>query len=158
MIATRAHAARKAVNGERQAHVLGESSRRLGQSASLPGFAVSLPPADERRRPATARQGHASSCASRLVSVPALATRQRRRSGCRKPALLGQRVAAGARESAVGEGLFARFLQRHQREAAESELATPAADHEPLQPTPPAGRVDLEVEAVAVTVPAGLGT
>ena len=73
------------------------------------------------------------------------------------PALLGQRVAAGACESAVGQGLFSRLLQRHQREAAESELAPPASDHEPLKPPPPSGRLDLEVEAVAVTVPAGLG-
>ena len=65
-------------------------------------------------------------------------------------ALLGERVASGAGKPAVGERLGAGFLKRDEREAAESEFASSAADGESLNPASGAGRLDFEVEAVAV--------
>ena len=71
-------------------------------------------------------------------------------------ALLGERIAANAGEPAVGEGLGAGVLERHEREAAEPEFAAASADDEPLYPSAGAGRLDVEVEAIAVTVAPGL--
>ena len=71
-------------------------------------------------------------------------------------ALLGEWISSGAGEPAVGERLGAGVLERDEREAAESEFAAPAADDEPLYPAARTGRLHVEVQAVAVTVPAGL--
>ena len=71
-------------------------------------------------------------------------------------ALLGERVASGAGEPAVGEGLGAGVLERDEREAAESEFAASAADDEPLYPAAGAGRLDVKVQAIAITVASGL--
>jgi len=51
----------------------------------------------------------------------------------------GQRVAAGAGELAIGERLLARFPERDEREAAQSDLAAAAADGEALDPAPVSG-------------------
>ena len=59
--------------------------------------------------------------------------------------LLGQRVTGGPGELAVVEGLFAGFFERNEREAAESEVATLASNHESLDPTPRSGGSDEEV-------------
>ena len=59
--------------------------------------------------------------------------------------LLGQRVTGGPGELAVGEGLFAGFFERNEREAAESEVAALAADDEPLDPTPRSSGSDQEI-------------
>ena len=72
-------------------------------------------------------------------------------------ALLGERVATGAGELAVGEGERAGLLERDEREAAEPEFAAASADGDPLDPTPAAGRLDVEVQALAVAIPAGRG-
>ena len=71
-------------------------------------------------------------------------------------AFVPQRVAARAGELAVGERPLAGFGQRDEREAAEAEHARLAADHEPLHPTSRPGRVDVQVQAVAISVAAGL--
>ena len=71
-------------------------------------------------------------------------------------ALLGERIAARAGEPAVGEGLGAGVLERDEREAAEPEFAATAADDEPLYPAARTGRLHVEVQAVAIAVPAGL--
>lgn len=55
--------------------------------------------------------------------------------GAVRAAFAGPRVAAGTGKPAVGEGLLARFGQRDQREAAETERAGRAVDDEPLHPT-----------------------
>ena len=47
------------------------------------------------------------------------------------PSLVGQRVTAGPRQLAVGEGLLTGFGERDERGGAESEFASPSADDEP---------------------------
>ena len=69
-------------------------------------------------------------------------------------ALLGQRISARPRLLAVGERHVARLGQRHQRVAAEPEHPGPAPNDQPLHPPPCPGRVDAQVQAVAVTVEA----
>ena len=69
----------------------------------------------------------------------------------------GERVAAGTGELAVRERRLARLGERDEREAAEPERAGLAADDDPLHPAAGAGRVNLEVQTVAVAVAAGLG-
>ena len=65
---------------------------------------------------------------------------------------LSERIAARARDLAVGAGDGAGLGERDRIYAAESEFALPAADDEPLNPAPGSGRLDEQVEAVAVTV------
>ena len=72
-------------------------------------------------------------------------------------ALLGQRISARPCLLAVGERHVARLDQRHQRVAAEPEHPGPAPNDQPLHPPPRSGRVDAQVQAVAVTVEAGRG-
>ena len=72
-------------------------------------------------------------------------------------ALLGQGIPARPRLLAVGERHVARLGQRHQRVAAEPEHPGPAPNDQPLHPSPRPGRVDAQVQAVAVTVEAGRG-
>ena len=72
-------------------------------------------------------------------------------------ALLGEGVAAGPRQLAVGEGLLAGFGERDERGGAETEFAAPAADDEPLDPASGAGRLDEQVQPVAVSVPSWRG-
>ena len=67
-----------------------------------------------------------------------------------------ERVAARAGELAVGERPLAGLGQRDEGEAAEAEHARLAADHEPLHPAARPGGVDVQVQAVAVGVAAGL--
>ena len=67
-------------------------------------------------------------------------------------ALVGQRIAAGACELAVGEGLFAGLGERDEGDAAESEFAPPASDHEPLDPAAGSSRLHVAVQAVTVGV------
>ena len=69
-------------------------------------------------------------------------------------AFLRQRVAAVAGHLTVGEGLGARFGERDEREAAESQFSPPALDHEPLDPIPRASGMNLDVKAVAITATA----
>ena len=69
-------------------------------------------------------------------------------------ALVGEGVAAGAGELAVGEGLLAGIGERDELDAAESELVFPAADDEALDPASGSGTLDVEVESVAVGMPA----
>ena len=64
---------------------------------------------------------------------------------------------ASTSEPAVGKGLGAGVLERDEREAAEAEFAAPAADDELLDPAAGAGWLDIEVQAVAIAVPPGLG-
>ena len=73
------------------------------------------------------------------------------------PSSLGERVAARARELAVGQRLLAGLGQRNQRHAAQSELAIAAPDHEPLNPAPRSRRLHVEVQAIAVAMSAGRG-
>ena len=70
-------------------------------------------------------------------------------------ALVGEGVAAGAGELAVGEGLLAGLGERDELDAAESEFVFPAADDEALDPASGTGALDVEVESVAVGMPAG---
>ena len=72
-----------------------------------------------------------------------------------RPPLLGQGVAAGAGEPAVVDGPRPGLVERHQREAAQPQLAPPAMDEEPLHPAPAARRLHVEVQPVAVAVAAG---
>ena len=72
-------------------------------------------------------------------------------------ALVGEGVAARAGELAVGEGLVPGFGEGDETDAAESELVFPAADDEALDPAAGAGTLDVEVETVAVRVPADGG-
>ena len=59
-------------------------------------------------------------------------------------ALLGEVIAPGPRQLAVGEGLLAGLGERDERGGAEPEFASPAADDEPLDPASGAGRLDEE--------------
>ena len=72
-------------------------------------------------------------------------------------ALVGEGVATGAGELAVGEGLLAGLGEGDETDAAESELALPAADDEALDPASGSGALDVEVETVAVCVPSDGG-
>ena len=63
-------------------------------------------------------------------------------------ALVGKRVAARARELAVGDGLLAGLSERDEGDAAESLFMAPAVDNEVLDPASGAGRLDVEVQAV----------
>ena len=65
-------------------------------------------------------------------------------------AFLRERIAARAGQHAVGEGLLAGLGERDERGGTESEFAAPAPDDEPLDPTAGAGRLDEQVQAVAV--------
>ena len=71
-------------------------------------------------------------------------------------AALGEGVAAGPRELAVGQGHVTRLGQRHDVVAAEPERPGGAADHEPLHPAPCARWIDVQIQAVAVAVAPGL--
>ena len=68
---------------------------------------------------------------------------------------LGQRVAARAGELAIGERLLAGLGERDQAGAAETEFAAASPDDEALDPAAGSGRLDIEVQAVAVCVPSG---
>ena len=70
---------------------------------------------------------------------------------------VGQRVAAGAGELAVGERQLAGLGEGNERGDAESEFAAPAADDEPLNPAPGSRGLDEQVQAVTVGVPSGRG-
>ena len=74
-----------------------------------------------------------------------------------RAALLRERIAAGPRQHAVGEGLLAGLGERDERGGAEPEFAAPAADDEPLDPASGAGRLDEQAQAVAVRVASGRG-
>ena len=67
--------------------------------------------------------------------------------------LLGKRVAALAGQLTVGQRLFPGLGEGDQRNAAEPELASPAADDQALNPAPSSTRLDEEVQPVAVGVP-----
>ena len=73
----------------------------------------------------------------------------------RRTPLLGQRIAARAGKLAVGQRLLPRLGEQDQLGVAESELTLAAPDHEPLNPTPGSGLLDVKVETVAIAVPAG---
>ena len=66
--------------------------------------------------------------------------------------LLGKRVAALAGQLAVGQRLLPGLGEGDQRDAAEPELAAPAADDQALNPAPGSARLDEEVQPVAVRV------
>ena len=68
--------------------------------------------------------------------------------------LLRERVSAGPGQHAVDEGQFAGLGERG---GAESEFAVATADDEPLDPTADPGRLNKEVQAVAVCVPSWRG-
>ena len=65
---------------------------------------------------------------------------------------VGEWVAARAGELPVGHGLLTGLGQRDEGDGAEAKFAAPAADDEALDPAAGAGRLDVEVEAVAVDV------
>ena len=76
--------------------------------------------------------------------------------------LLIRRFSASGSPPAQASLRFARAwarasLERDEREAAESGFAAAPADDEPLYAAARAGGLDIEVQAVAVTVAAGLG-
>ena len=71
-------------------------------------------------------------------------------------ALLGEWIASGAGEPAVGEGRRAGVLERDKREAAEPEFAAASADDEPLYPAAGAGRLHVKIQPVAIAVASGL--
>ena len=68
-------------------------------------------------------------------------------------AFLGEGTAARPRQHAVGESLLTGLGEPHERSGAEPEFAASAPDDEPLDPASSAGRLDEEVQAVAVSVP-----
>ena len=70
-------------------------------------------------------------------------------------ALLPKWVPALAGQLAVGERLLSGLGQRDQGEAAESDLTAAATDDEALNPAAGSGRLDKEVEAIAVGVSSG---
>ncbi len=72
-------------------------------------------------------------------------------------AILCQRVTAGPRQLAVGEGALAGFGERDEHNGAESEFAAPTADAQPLDPASRSGWLDEQVQAVAVGVPSWRG-
>ena len=72
-------------------------------------------------------------------------------------ALLGERVSALAGELAVRQRLLPGLGQGDQGEAAESKLTAAATDDEALNPAAGTGRLDEEVEAIAVGVSSGRG-
>ena len=80
----------------------------------------------------------------------------RRRSERRGRGARSARVAAGAGDSAVGEGAFARLGQGHEGEAAEAERAGLSVNDEPLDPVSGSGGLDVQVESVAVAILARL--
>ena len=67
-------------------------------------------------------------------------------------AFLCQRVTALAGQLAIGQCLFASLGERNQGATAESEFATSASDDETLNPAPGSGRLDEEVQPIAVSV------
>ena len=72
-------------------------------------------------------------------------------------AFLRERLAARPGQHAFGEGLLAGLGERDERGGAESEFAAPSADDEPLDPASGPGRLDEQVQTIAVRVPAGRG-
>ena len=73
-------------------------------------------------------------------------------------ALVGERVAAGACELAVGEGQLAGLGERDELDAAESELVFPAADDEALDPASGPGTLDVELAAAGIEIDARTAT
>ena len=63
-------------------------------------------------------------------------------------ALVGQRVAARPGQRAVGERQLADFVERDERNGAESELSAASADDEPLDPASGPGRLDEQIQPV----------
>ena len=74
-----------------------------------------------------------------------------------RAASFDQGISPLAGQLAVGPRLLAGLGEGHQRHAAESEVAAPAADDEALDPAPGSARLDEEVQAVAVAVSARWG-
>ena len=72
----------------------------------------------------------------------------------RRPGPSGERVAARTRDLAVLERGRTSFSQRDKRVRPEADITAPAADDKALHPAARAGRVDDEVEAVAVAITA----
>ena len=70
-------------------------------------------------------------------------------------AFLCEGVAARAGQHPVGEGLLAGLGERDEGGGAETEFAAPAADDEPLDPASGSGRLDEQVQPVAVRVASG---
>ena len=68
---------------------------------------------------------------------------------------MGQAENAGL--CSVGGGLSTCFFERDEREAAEFEFAAASEDGKPLDPTPDAGGLNLQIEALAVAIAASLG-
>ena len=71
--------------------------------------------------------------------------------------LLGQRIAAGAGQLTIGEGLGAGILERDHGVAAEAQLTPPASDGDSLDPAPTARRLHDQIQSVPIAVPAGFG-
>jgi hypothetical protein len=69
-------------------------------------------------------------------------------------ALLDQGISTGADCAEVEDGLMAGFGQGNVGPPSQAELAAAAVDDDALDPSPGAGGVNLEVEAVAVCVQA----
>ena len=67
-------------------------------------------------------------------------------------ALLGEGVAPGPRQLAVGEGQLAGFGERDKRGGAETEFAVATADDEPLDQHRVPDGCTKEVQPVAVSV------
>ena len=95
--------------------------------------------------------GHASCRASVRVRVGRL----RRTSALPVRGVSRRGIAARTGQHAVGESLLAGLGERDERGGAESEFAAPTADDEPLDPASDPGRLDEQVQAVAVRVASG---
>lgn len=71
-------------------------------------------------------------------------------------AALSQRVATFSRRRAIGQCPFARFGQRDEAGPTQADIATATLHDETQQPAFGAGRVNYEVEAIAVSIAAAL--
>ena len=69
--------------------------------------------------------------------------------------LIGDRVDAAIGLGAIDCGHLARFGERNFMQGAEPEIAPLAVDGEPQGPALAAIRIDLEIEAAAIAMPAG---
>ena len=95
--------------------------------------------------------------ASRHASVPARAGRRRQMSASSPRGAFRRAGRRPRGQAAVGPRLLARLGQRDQRHAAEPQVASAAVDHEPLDPASGAGRLDVEIESLAIAVSSGRG-
>ena len=95
-------------------------------------------------------RGNASRSTSNLLYISLLSVSC---GGAISAALLGKRVAPGAGQLSVGEGQLASLGQGDEPGGAEPKFAPASADDDPLDPASGSGRLDEQVQPVAVCVP-----